>query len=77
MLTRGFDPVELHEAGVDLAPLPDERGYFIDASALPEAFLQELTRDGLDASRPIRVVGNIGRRPDGRPDRYTIRFKQD
>jgi hypothetical protein len=77
MLTRGFDPAELHRAGVDLGSLPDEHGYLIAASALPKTFAEELEREGLDTSRPIRVIGIIGRRPDGRPDRYTIHFKQD
>ena len=77
MLVRGFDPAELRKAGVDIYPLPDERGQLIDPLALPSAFADYLHREGLDTSRPIRVVGVIGRRPDGRPDRYTIHFRQD
>jgi len=74
---RGFDPAELRKAGVDIYPLPDERGQLIDPHALPSAFADYLQREGLDTSRPIRVVGVIGRRPDGKLDRYTIHFKQD
>jgi len=77
MLMRGFDPAELQRAGLHIYPLPDERGQLIDRDALPSAFADYLQREGLDMSRPIRVVGVIGRHPDGRPDRYTIHFKQD
>jgi hypothetical protein len=77
MLMRGFDPAELRDAGVDIHPLPDERGRLIDPHALPSAFADYLQRAGLDTSRPIRVVGVIGRLADGRPHRYTIHFKQD
>jgi len=49
----------------------------IDLRALPSAFADYLRREGLDTSKPIRVVGIIGRRPDGSPDRYAIHFKQD
>lgn len=73
---RGFDPAELREAGVEIGPLPDERGHLIAPNSLPPTFAETLKREGLDTSRPIRVVG-IARRPDGRPDRYTIYFKQD
>jgi hypothetical protein len=76
-LMRAFDPAELRDAGVDIHPLPDERGHLIDPHALPSAFADYLEREGLDTSRSIRVVGVIGRRPDGRPDRYTIHFRQD
>ena len=77
MLMRGFDPAELRNAGVDIHPLPDEQGQLIDPHALPSEFADYLQREGLDTSRPIRIVGIIGRRPDGRPERYTIHFKQD
>jgi len=72
-----FDPHELRNAQVEIGPLPDERGYVIDARALPTAFTQRLERDGLDTSRPIRVLGIIGRRPDGGPGLYAIHFTQD
>ena len=74
---RGFDPAELRRAGVDIGAIPDERGHFIEPDALPPKFVDDLERQGLDTSKPIRVVGVIGRRPDGGPDRYTIHFKQD
>ena len=74
---RGFDPAELRKAGVDIYPLPDERGQLIDLRALPSAFADYLRREGLDTSKPIRVVGIIGQRPNGSPDRYVIYFKQD
>jgi hypothetical protein len=74
---RGFDPAELQRAGVELGSLPDERGYVIDAGTLPSTFAENLEREHVDTSRPIRVVGIIGRRPDGAPDRYTIYFRQD
>lgn len=74
---REFDPAELRAAGVDIYPLPDERGQLIDPHALPRAFADYLQREGFDTSRPIRVVGIIRRRPDGRPERYIIHFKQD
>lgn len=77
MLTRGFDPAELCRAGVDLFPVPDQHGYLIDAATLPATFAQSLQRDGLDTSRPIRVVGIVGRRPDGKPGRYAIHFTDD
>ena len=72
-----FDPHELRNAEVELGPLPDEQGYVIDARALPTAFAQRLERDGLDMSKPIRVLGIIGRRADGGPGLYAIHFTQD
>jgi hypothetical protein len=80
--TRGttmlaFDLRELRNADVHIAPLPDEQGLVIDARALPCAFARHLERHGLDTSKPIRVVGIIGRRPDGGPGLYAIHFKQD
>jgi hypothetical protein len=72
-----FDPRELRNAGVELRPLPDERGYLIAVQALPSAFVQHLQRHGLDTSKPIRVVGFISQRPDGGPGLYAIHFKQD
>jgi hypothetical protein len=71
-----FDPRELRNAEVDIGPLPDEVGYLIDAQALPGTFVQQLERHGLDTAKPIRVIGIIGRRPDGGPGRYAIHFKQ-
>ena len=72
----GFDPAELHHAGVNIGVLPDERGHLIDADALPTTFAEHLERHGLDVSRPIRVVGIIGRRLDGGLSHYVIYFKQ-
>jgi hypothetical protein len=71
-----FDPRELRNADVHVTPLPDEQGFLIDALALPSAFVEHLGRHGLDTSRPIRVVGLIGRRADGGPGLYSIHFTQ-
>jgi len=71
-----FDPRELRDAEVDIGTLPDEVGHLIDVQALPSTFVKHLKRHGLDTSKPIRVVGIIGRRPDGGPGRYAIHFKQ-
>jgi hypothetical protein len=71
-----FDPAELRNAGVDVGRLPDERGHFIDAEALPADFADKLEREGLDTSKPIRVVGTIARGADGRPGYYSISFHQ-
>lgn len=71
-----FDPAELRDAGVDLMSLPDDSGYLIETKLLPAKFREQLERRGLDVSQPIRVVGRIGRRTDGRPDRYWIHFEQ-
>jgi hypothetical protein len=73
----GFDPTDLHNAGVDIGVLPDERGHLIDADALPTPFAKNLERQGLDMSKPIRVVGIIGRRVDGGLSHYVIHFTQD
>jgi len=35
-----------------------------------------LKQDGLDTSRPLRVVGVIARLPSGSPGPYLIRFEQ-
>jgi hypothetical protein len=74
---RGFDPLELRRAGVDIGPLPDERGHVIDPNSLPPRFADDLSREGLDMSRPIRVVGILDRGPDGAPGRYRVYFQQD
>jgi hypothetical protein len=74
MLT--FDPAELRKAGVDVGRLPDERGHLIEAESLPDDFAGKLQREGLDTSKPIRVVGTIARGPNGRPGYYSIQFQQ-
>lgn len=71
-----FDPNDLRIAGVDVGPLPNEVGHLIDVDALPFTFARHLERHGLDTSRPIRVIGIIGRQPNGRLGRYAIHFKQ-
>jgi len=38
-----FDPRELRNADVHIAPLPDEQGLLIDARTLPCAFPQHLS----------------------------------
>jgi hypothetical protein len=70
-----FDPAELRNAGVDVG-VPDERGYLIEASRLPSRFAEKLQREGLDTSKPIRVVGIIARDGGGKPGRYSIHFQQ-
>jgi hypothetical protein len=75
-MVLAFDPTELRNAGVDLGSLPDERGHLIEARSLPADFAEQLQRNGLDTSKPIRVVGTIERRADGRPRRYSIHFQQ-
>ena len=70
-----FDPAELRKAGVDVG-IPDERGHLIEASRLPADFAEKLQREGLDTSKPIRVVGVIARHADGKPGRYSIHFQQ-
>jgi len=72
-----FDPAELRDAGVNLGRLPDERGHLIHADALPTTFAENLARQGLDMSKPIRIVGIIGRRRDGGLSRYAIHFTQE
>jgi ribulose bisphosphate carboxylase small subunit len=71
-----FDLTELKNFGVDIGPLPDERGRLIEARFLPAEFADYLRRDGFDTSKPIRVVGIIARRADGGPGRYSIHFEQ-
>ena len=71
-----FDPAELRNAGVDVGRLPDEQGHLIDAEALPTDFAAKLEREGLDTSKPIRVVGTIARGANGRPGHYSISFHQ-
>jgi hypothetical protein len=72
-----FDPADLRKEGVTIAPLPDESGRIIDVAALPPAFAMTLQRNGIDTSKPLRVVGVIARRPCGAPGRYSILFKQE
>jgi hypothetical protein len=71
-----FDPAELRSAGVEVGKLPDENGHLIDAESLPGDFAEKLQREGLDTSKPIRVVGTIARGTDGRPGHYSIHFQQ-
>lgn len=71
-----FDVADLRKHGVTIAPLPDERGRLIDAHTLPARFAERLQQDGLDTSKPLRVVGVIARLPDGAPGPYLIRFEQ-
>jgi len=73
----GFDPAELRHAGVNIGLLPDERGHLIDVDALPMTFAKHLERHGLDISKPIRVVGIVGRRPAGGLSPYVIHFEQE
>ena len=75
-MVLAFDPAELRNAGVDIGRLPDERGHLIDVGSLPRDFARELQRQGLDTSQPIRVVGAISRRPDGKPGYFSILFQQ-
>jgi len=49
----------------------------IHADALPTTFAENLARQGLDMSKPIRIVGIIGRRRDGGLSRYAIHFTQE
>jgi hypothetical protein len=71
-----FDPAELRDAGVELRLLPDDSGYLIDTKSLPVKFRELLESQGLDTFKPIRIKGRMGRRIDGRPDRYWIHFEQ-
>jgi hypothetical protein len=71
-----FLVADLQRHGVTIVPLPDERGRLFDVSALPLLFVQRLHRDGLDMSKPVRIVGVIKRLPNGRPGPYLIRFEQ-
>jgi hypothetical protein len=71
-----FDVADLKKHGVTIAPLPDEHGRLIDVRALPARFAERLKQDGLDTSKPLRVVGVIARSPSGAPGPYLIRFEQ-
>jgi hypothetical protein len=48
----------------------------IDVQTLPARFTERLKQDGLDTSKPLRVVGVITRLPTGAPGPYLIRFEQ-
>ena len=77
--TRGmltFDLAELKTEGVVLETLPDERGRIIDGRELPAAFAKQLLRNGVDTSKPLRIVGVITRRAGGEPGPYRIWFEQ-
>jgi hypothetical protein len=71
-----FDVADLKRHGVSIVPLPDERGRAIDVQTLPARFTERLKQDGLDTSKPLRVVGVITRLPTGAPGPYLIRFEQ-
>ena len=71
-----FDVADLRRHGVDIAPLPDERGRLIDVRTLPPPFAERLQRDGLDTSKPVRIVGVISRLPGGALGPYLIRFEE-
>lgn len=71
-----FDVADLRKHGVTITPLPDERGRLIDVRTLPAQFAERLKQDGLDTSKPLRVVGVIARLPSGSPGPYLIRFEQ-
>ena len=71
-----FDVADLRKHGVTIAPLPDERGRLIDVRTLPTRFAERLKQDGLDISKPLRVVGVIAQLPTGAPGPYLIRFEQ-
>jgi hypothetical protein len=71
-----FDVADLRKYGVEIAPLPDERGRVIDVRTLPARFAERLKHDGLDTSKPLRVVGVIARLPTGAPGPYLVRFEQ-
>jgi hypothetical protein len=70
-----FDVADLRNHGVTIAPLPDERGRLIDVRTLPARFAERLKQDGLDTSKPVRIVGVIARLPSGAPGPYLIRFE--
>ena len=70
-----FDVADLRNHGVTITPLPDERGRLIDVGTLPARFAERLKQDGLDTSKPVRVVGVIARLPSGAPGPYLIRFE--
>jgi len=71
-----FDVADLQKHGITIMPLPDERGRLIDVRTLPSRFAERLQHDGLDTSKPVRVVGVITRLPTGAPGPYLIRFEQ-
>ena len=71
-----FDVADLRKHGITITPLPDERGRLIDVRTLPARFAERLQKDGLDTSKPLRVVGVITRLPSGAPGPYLIRFEQ-
>ena len=71
-----FDVADLRKHGVTIEPVPDERGRIIDARTLPPRFVERLKEDGLDTSKPLRIVGVITRLPTGAPGPYLIRFEQ-
>ena len=71
-----FDVADLRKHGVAIAPLPDERGRVIDARTLPVSFAERLKHDGLDTSKPLRIVGVITQTPTGGPGPYLVRFEQ-
>jgi hypothetical protein len=71
-----FDVGALRKYGVTIAPPPDERGRLIDVRTLPARFAGRLKQDGLDTSKPLRVVGVIPRLPSGAPGPYLVRFEQ-
>ena len=76
IVVASFDVADLRKHGVTIRPLPDERGQLIDIQTLPARFAERLRQDGLDISKPVRVVGVTTRRPDGAPGPYLIRFEQ-
>jgi hypothetical protein len=76
IVVPSFDVADLRKHGVTITPLPDERGQLIDVHTLPARFTERLRQDGLDTSKPVRVVGVIARRPGGAPGPYLIRFEQ-
>ena len=71
-----FDVADLRKHGVTITPLPDERGRLIDIDTLPARFAERLKQDGLDTSKPLRIVGVIARLPSGAPGPYLIRFEE-
>lgn len=76
IIVLAFDVADLRKHGITIAPLPDERGRFIDVRTLPAAFAQRLQQSGLDTAKPVRIVGVIARRPNGEPGPYLVRFEQ-
>jgi hypothetical protein len=71
-----FDVADLRKHGVSIAPLPDERGRLIDVRTLPAQFAARLQHDGLDTSKPLRIVGVVVRLPSGAAGPYLVRFEQ-